>query len=106
MSSINRFHRTSIPPQIELSGFSCSFCQKSVARDVQSVLRDKHVDLIFDIEVLQPQTHVKLKPNWKHLALTFSLLSFGSSTAPHRHEYYFKLLNSMSFQMNLLNSLF
>ena len=47
------------------------FDQKSVIRDVQSVLRHEHVDILSDVEVLQLQTHVKLKPNWKRLILTF-----------------------------------
>ena len=47
------------------------FDQKSVIRDVQSILRHEHVDILSDIEVVQPQAEVKLRPNWKRLELTF-----------------------------------
>ena len=77
---------------LEVVNWPRVFYQKSVIRDIQTVLRDKHVDIISDVEVLQPQTEVKPKPNWQRLVLTFFLLSFGSSTAPHRHEYHIRLL--------------
>ena len=47
------------------------FDQKSVIRDVQSVLRHEHVDILSDVEVVQPQTEVKPRPNWQRLVLAF-----------------------------------
>ena len=47
------------------------FDQKSVIRDVQSILRHEHVDIISYVEVVQSQAEVKLRPNWKRLELAF-----------------------------------